>query len=126
MGCDNEDNFPPPLRVLELNIQASVYNTIRRGLLRLNNPLVYYPARFKRVKCIFSNATWICLDESHNDLPIVAWRDFQTKNRAIHHPVPCRAHVYNIMAGPIMGTVLYNVEEHINKTIHKADALTLS
>lgn len=125
MKHEGDDSHLPPLRVISSNIQASVYNSIRLGLLRLNNPLVYRPPKFRSIKCILTNDKWVCLDEACNSLPIVVWREFHIKNRAIHQDVPCTAYVYHFMAGYILGTVLYDVEEYINKNIQKQRTLEI-
>ena len=38
-----------------------------------------------------------------NDIPLMAWLDFQVTGRGLHEPVPCRLHLYHFHAGLLAG-----------------------
>ena len=110
---------------MESKIQAKQYNTIRLGMLRIDNPLVVTPSEVQNIKCYLFNDKWICVDMSSNEFPLAVWRDFNNFGRAIHDPVTCKVHIFHVMAGRIVGTVLYSLENIINKRLAQ-DKLLIS
>jgi len=51
--------------------------------------------------------SWTCVDSSLNNLPIVAWTDFQTEARDnLHEPTPCQLSYYHYQAGMLAPRVL--------------------
>jgi len=107
-----------PLRIFPQKMDASLYNTIRLGILRIANPLILTLDRQSNIKCYLRNNKWICVDTILHEFPLVVWRDFELNDRGIHEPVDCKVHVYHMMAGRLMGTGLYAIEEYINATLH--------
>jgi len=102
-----------PLRIFPQKMEASLYNTIRLGILRIANPLVLTLEKQPNIKCYLNNQRWIFVDTILHEFPLVVWRDFELKNRGIHEPVICNVYVYHMMAGRLMGTGLYAIEEYI-------------
>ncbi|MEW5890316.1 MAG: hypothetical protein AB1768_15040 [Pseudomonadota bacterium] len=50
---------------------------------------------------------WVCVDASLNDVPVVAWSDFQDRDRALlHAPVPCIVTHFHFGASAIRDRVL--------------------
>lgn len=113
MHFDPDDPELQPFRVLDYQMQATLYNTIRLGILRIANPLIVVPAEIRNVKCYLDDDKWVCVDLISDEYPLVIWKDFVLSNRAIHEPVNCKVHVYHAMAGRVMGTALYAVESYV-------------
>jgi hypothetical protein len=105
MVSNREDH--PALRVMRKRIAAEDYNRIRLGLLRERLPLRVRINRFRCLLCILDESEWWCVDECHDDLPVLAWRNFDTRERAsLNAPVECDLHLYHVQAGLLMGSVL--------------------
>jgi len=126
MRFDVDDPNIQPLRIFPYKMPASMYNTIRLGILRIRDPLVLTLKRQPNIKFFLNNRRWIVMDTILFDFPLVVWRDFETKNRAIHESVNCKVYVYHMMAGRLMGTALYEVEEYLNDLLHRAASETPS
>ncbi len=96
------------LRVMPKVIEAAHYNQVRLALLRLGNPLRAALPDHRGLEMILDNRQWLCVDSNFEDLPIMAWADFDTRehNRAIHATVPCQLHLYHMHAGLVMGSAL--------------------
>lgn len=106
------------LRVQPKTIQARYYNQVRLALARLATPLRIELRGVFKADLILSRDEWLCVDRSRGDLPLMAWRDFDTEGRAaLHEPVVCKLHLYHTHAGIIAGKalpVMYQIlSEHL-------------
>ena len=117
MRFDVDHTDISPFRILDHQIQAPLYNTIRLGMLRIANPLILRLPELHNVKCYLFDDKWICVDLISNEYPLVVWQEFDTQHRGIHEPIFCKVHVYHIMAGRVMGTALYAIENYVNTTL---------
>lgn len=109
----------PALRIMQKQIAATDYNSIRLGL--LHNPLPWrLPLKQIRCMCcLLDKHAWVAIDECQNDQPILAWTNFKLAERnALDAPVECELHLFHMHAGLIMGKVLDTLQEtvlHHNK-----------
>jgi len=88
-------------------IDGARYNQVRLGLLRLENPLRLKLTGLRGMDIILDDTTWVCVDRTMYDLPVLAWTDFENSNRnGLHEPVHCQLHFYHIHADLIIETVL--------------------
>lgn len=102
------------LRTIPKLIQASDYNEVRMGLLRIANPLRIELNELRCVDCLLDDYAWVCVDQCHNDLPLLAWVAFETHNRsALNEPVRCELRIYHRHAGLIMGPALEALDHAI-------------
>jgi len=54
---------------------------------------------------------WIIVDRVLNDVPVVAWTDFQTEHRTtLHEPIKCRIRLYHAHGAIIMQRTLEAME----------------
>ena len=93
-----------PLRTLTKVVQAPCYNRIRVALSREHGPLRIEVPQL-RLELEFQRRLWVGRSLI-NDIPLLVWTDFQTRDRALHEPVSCQLHLYHFLAGLIMGTAL--------------------
>lgn len=104
----------PPLRVLPKSIGAADYNRVRLALLRLGNPLRVSLPHHGGVDIILQRDSWVAVNNYINDLPLLAWREFNVEGRSgLHEPIECRLYFYHIQAGLIMGTALEALSERL-------------
>lgn len=106
-----------PLRTLPKTLDAACYNRVRLALLRLDNPLRVELPRL-RVEMRLDDTAWLCYRPYESHLPLLAWTAFETRNRALHEPVPCKLHLYHFHAGLLMSVVLSDLntvlDEHLS------------
>jgi len=83
-----------PMRSLPKSVDAKYYNRVRLALLRLANPLRVSLDALGDADIILADREWLCVDRSRDDLPLLAWRDFEFRERAgLHKPVQCTLHL---------------------------------
>lgn len=90
-----------PIRTLLKTIEASCYNRVLLALARLGEPLeVELPALRMSIRA--ERRVWVGRSLI-NDIPLMAWLEFQAADRGLHEPVPCRLHLYHFHAGLLAG-----------------------
>jgi hypothetical protein len=100
------DNIPT-LHTEITRIDAQLYNRIRLGLLRTALPLRLPLTGLRGMDIMLDHNTWICIDRTFYDLPVLAWSDFQPGDRrSLQDPVRCQLHYYHVHADFIVDTVL--------------------
>ncbi|NIP71689.1 MAG: hypothetical protein GWO16_01030 [Gammaproteobacteria bacterium] len=88
-------------------VDAEVFNPARLALLRLGSPQRIPLAGLRTLAMVLDEETWICRDAGLNDLPILAWLDFEASGRTrLNDPVPCLYYVYHAHAEMIRLQVL--------------------
>ncbi len=97
----------PPLRSLQLSVDAIRYNRVRRALRRVANPLQRELPR--GIEMFIADASWRCL-LGETGLPLVEWAEFASAGRALHEPVRCVMHLYHVQAGLISSTSLATMD----------------
>lgn len=110
-----------PFRILNQKLDAQLYNTLRLGMLRISNPLTVSFEESHNFICCLSNHKWILKHKLIDEYPLVIWRDFENKNRALHEAVSCKAYVYHMMAGRLMGTSLYMTADYVTEALKAHD-----
>ena len=84
----------------ESSVEARHYNQIRLALQRLPGPIRLKLTGLPHIDMVIDNDSWVCVDTSLNDLPVVAWTDFNTKTRqGLHQPIQCKLHYFHYKAG---------------------------
>ena len=110
----NIDNISA-LRILPKTIEAICYNHVRLALSRLGNPLRVELPEHRGLEVILNTQHWLCVDSNHDDQPIMAWLNFDTRshNQALHEPVPCQLRLYHMHAGLVMGSALDALDQSL-------------
>lgn len=99
-------NFPV-LESERMLISAQRYNRVRLALSWLDNPARIELTGMHDLELILNDNTWLCIDTGLGNLPVLAWKEFQTERRlALHEPVTCRVDYYNLHAELIKDRVL--------------------
>jgi len=61
---------------------------------------------------ILESDEWVCADVRQNELPVLAWVDFEDQGRdALHEPVKCRLNYYHFAASKLRLSVLAEMEQ---------------
>lgn len=93
-------------------IDAPLYNLWRRARLHIKMPLRIDLSGMSHMVLIIENDSWVVVDDSHDDLPILAWLDFQDSGRSsLHTPVECTLNYYHNMAAKLRSQVLQQISD---------------
>lgn len=104
-----------PLRVLPKTLDAHCYNLARLALRRLHRPIRLELDGLRGLDAIIEDRYWLCVDTFTGDHPVLAWADFQARNRsALHEPVQCSLYLLHQHSGLIMGEALDALERALD------------
>ena len=90
-----------PIRILPKTIDAACYNRISLALARLGEPLNVEIGAL-RMMIRVERRLWVARSLV-NEIPLMAWVNFQVGGRGLHEPVPCQVRLYHFHAGLLMG-----------------------
>jgi hypothetical protein len=100
-------------------MDASLYNLWRRARLHLKLPLRLKLPALKSMCLILENDCWVVVDPRHDDLPLLAWVDFQGIGRSnLHQPVACTINYYHFMASAVRPKVLAEIGAELEAQLH--------
>ncbi len=108
----------------EVSLPAPLYNKVKLGLLWIDKSLVFDIHGLRNLEVILDSETWICRDISLNNIPILAWTEFNTANRVnLHEPVSCKLYTYHAHAMLIIDTLLEQVDLELTRQLpHSPDS----
>lgn len=97
----------PVFEIRQLSMRAEDYNLVQIALKRLGTPLRIELPGLRTLDLILEKDAWIVIDRSLNDIPVLAWVDFQTLHRQnLHEPVTCERRTYHTHALIIIDKVI--------------------
>lgn len=92
-------------------IPADYFNSVKLTMLRLEDTFRFSLPGYTNIDVVIDQDSWVCVDTSLQDLPLVAWVEFEVKGRDnLHEPVYCQKKYYHFMAAHVARDAL----EHIN------------
>jgi hypothetical protein len=96
------------------NLEAKYFNRVRLALLRLNNPLRIELSGLRGMDMLLGDEAWACVDRTTEDLPVLAWVDFQSRGRNnLHRAISCRILYFHCHADMILETALRIMDERL-------------
>ena len=123
------DNLPC-FETRQTQVKALHYNLVQVALKRLGSPLLYALPKLRTLDLYLERDAWIVVDRSLNNIPIMAWIDFDTGGRSsLHEDIPCTLKIYHSHAGilikKIMEAMTLLIGEQLDLPDDKADVLPL-
>lgn len=110
----------PPYEITPAEIPAARYNLIRLALLRLGNHQRFTLPRLRGLDMVIGGDYWACVDRTLNDLPVVAWTEFQSKGRvSLCTPVWCRVRYYHAHASMILDRLFADLHFQVNDALSR-------
>ncbi|HID82321.1 MAG TPA: hypothetical protein EYP51_08125 [Thiotrichales bacterium] len=110
----------PVLASRPAEMDATIYNLWRRARLHLQIPLRLSLPGLAQMILILYEDSWVVVNESQNDLPVLAWVDFEDSHRdSLHKPIPCTLNFYHYMASSLRGKVLERMEAALEKRLQE-------
>ena len=92
-------------------VNALHYNHVQTALKHLGNQIRMTIPRLKHLDLILQKDAWIIVDNVLNDIPIVAWTNFETSHRdALHQPIECEIRYFHYAASMIFNKTLEAME----------------
>jgi len=96
----------PVYERLQTTVSAEHFNLVKIALKRLGSPIRLELPKLRTLDFLLDEETWIIVDRSLNDIPVMAWLDFETKNRSLHEPLNCTLNLYHAHANIIKPRVI--------------------
>lgn len=104
----------PIYELIESSVTAPNYNLVQIAFKRLGVPIEIPLTGLRRLELILERDAWIVIDHDMNDIPILAWTDFQIDGRsALHEPVFCHLKTYHMHAKIILDRVTEFMEQEL-------------
>lgn len=99
-------------------VSATLYNLWRRAKLHFDLPLRIELEDYHGFVMILEEHEWVVADEKENDLPILAWVEFEDQGRdALHVPVKCKLNYYHFAASKVRAHSLELMEVALEKKL---------
>lgn len=108
----------PTLKSLPGAVTAERFNRVRLALHRLENPIRVELPGLRSLDFILEDQVWAIVDGNHNDVPVVAWTDFEART-ALHRPVRCTMRIYHMHADVIIEQALQKLDKILVARLHK-------
>ena len=96
----------PVYESIQSSVSAEHFNLVQIALKRLGNPIRLELPKMRTLDFLLDEETWIIIDRSLNDIPVMAWLDFETKDRGLHEPLKCMLNLYHAHANIIHPRVI--------------------
>lgn len=99
-------------------VSAKLYNLWRRLKLHFSLPFRIPLDGYRDLVMVLEEHEWVCADESQNDMPVLAWVEFEDQRReAIHLPVKCKLNHYHYAASKVQAASLELMEVALEKLL---------
>ncbi len=100
-------------------VDAPLYNEVRLALLRLESPIRFRLPSLRHLEMIIDEDSWICVDVSLYEIPVLAWTDFKAVGRSnLHEPVGCSFYTYHAHAEKIVDEIKESIRVTISERLH--------
>ena len=88
-------------------VDPNYFNRVQTALRRMQEQIRFRIPKLSHLDLIVQEDAWIVVDRVLNDMPIVAWTDFQTEGRDnLHEPISCEIRLYHFAARMILNRTL--------------------
>lgn len=102
-----------PYQVSPANLSANEFNAIRLGIIRLGSPLTFNLDGIKGLRCVLDDHAWIFMDRFVNDMPLLAWMNFESRN-TLNETIPCELRLYHFKAELLVDRALDALQDAID------------
>ena len=97
----------PTFETRHASVKALHYNLVQVALKRLGSPLRFSLPKQQSLDLHLENDAWIVVDKSLNDIPVMAWIEFDAAGRtSLHKDIPCILKIYHSHAGRLIKQVM--------------------
>jgi hypothetical protein len=104
------------------NVDPNYFNRAQTALKRIGEQIRFKIPKLSHLDLIVQEDAWIVVDRVLNDMPIVAWTDFETEGRdKLHEPVPCEIRLYHFAARMILNRTLDAMKVMLGESLAEGD-----
>jgi hypothetical protein len=104
------------------DVDANYFNQTRTALKRIGKQIRFKIPDLNHLDLIVQDDAWVVVDRVLNDMPVVAWTDFQADGRDnLHEPIVCEIRIYHFAARIILKTTLDAMEYILRQSITDKD-----
>lgn len=104
------------------SVDANYFNQAQTGLKRIGHQIRFKIPTLNHLDLIVQEDAWIVVDRVLNDVPVVAWTDFQSEGRDnLHEPITCEVRLYHFAARMVLKTTLDAMEEILGQSLSEQD-----
>lgn len=101
-------------------MNALYYNHVQTALKQLNDQIRLTIPTLKHLDLIVQKDAWIVIDRVLNDMPVVAWTEFQTEHReTLHEPIECEIRFFHYAASMILNKTLEAMELMLGEALEE-------
>ncbi|MGM0412132.1 MAG: hypothetical protein ACQERG_02350 [Pseudomonadota bacterium] len=112
----------PALRTIETKVSGERYNRVRLALVRLGEPLLLDLPGLRSLAMHLEAGSWVCVDRALDDLPVLAWTDFQHADSVDPAAViPCRLNFFHAHAGMVMSSALDKMDFELARRLRSEE-----
>ena len=105
------------------NVDAHYFNQSQTALKRIGHQIRFKIPTLNHLDLIVQEDAWIVVDRVLNDIPVVAWTDFQLEGRDnLHQPIPCEVRLYHFAARMVLKTTLDAMEDILGQSVAEQDS----
>lgn len=110
----------PIMEQRTVQIDASQYNKIRLGLLRLGAPHRIRLEGMRSLDMLLDQEEWVIVDRDMDDLPVIAWRYFESGKRdALNAPISCTELSFHIYARMVKNQAIEMIAQYMDEHVHE-------
>lgn len=97
----------PVYEQTQIRLAAADYNQVQLALKRMGGALRIPLAGLRSLELVVDREAWIVIDRDLNEIPVLAWTDFQVQGRnTLHEPIACVLKSYHAHGGEIVDKVM--------------------
>ncbi|MDH3949043.1 MAG: hypothetical protein OEU74_08785 [Gammaproteobacteria bacterium] len=101
----------PQLASRKGKVKALYYNHVQTALKSLGPQIRLKIPKLKHLDLIIQKDAWIIVDTVLNDIPVVAWMNFETEQRDnLHEPIQCEIRFFHFAASMVLNRTLEAME----------------
>lgn len=92
-------------------VDSLYYNHVQTALKRLGSQIRLKIPKLKHLDLILQKDAWIIVDTVLNDIPVVAWTNFEIEGRdSLHQPIQCEIRFFHFAASMVLNRTLEAME----------------
>ena len=104
------------------SVDANYFNRAQTALKRIGHQIRFKIPTLNHLDLIVQEHEWIIVDRVLNDIPVVAWTDFQVEGRDnLHEPITCEVRLYHFAARMVLKTTLDAMEDILGQSLAEQD-----
>lgn len=110
----------PVYEFRQTELDATLYNAVRLGLKRIDSTIRLQLTGLRTLELILQDDAWIVVDRALNDMPVIAWSQFERSDElSLHQPIQCGLRLFHIHATLVLERILDETQQTLESLIHQ-------